>query len=110
MTNLQTAFDVMEKEYDIPQLLDAADIVEMPKPDDMSVMAYVSLYYHAFQSGKQNELAARRIANLLAAQREIEKLKQEYETMITDLLEWIAAQRVIRQDRTGCVSVQEVQQ
>jgi len=109
LTNLQTAFDVMEKEYDIPQLLDAQDIVEMPKPDEMSVMAYVSLYYHAFQSGKENELAARRISKLLAAQREIDRLKREYESMITDLLEWIAAQRVFRQQLVACSSVNEVQ-
>lgn len=108
MTNLQLAFDIMEKEYDIPQLLDAADIVEMPKPDEMSVMAYVSLYYHAFQSNKQVEIAARRIANLLKLQREIDALMAQYNTVLSSLLEWIAEQRVVRQTRTPCASVDEV--
>lgn len=106
--NLQMAFDIMEKEYDIPQLLDAADIVEMPKPDEMSVMAYVSLYYHAFQSNKQVEIAARRIANLLKAQREIDALMAQYDDIVSGLLQWIADKRAFYQTRTPCKTVDEV--
>lgn len=108
MSTLQLAFDIMEKEYNVPQLLDAVDIVDMPKPDEMSVMAYVSLYYHAFQSNKQVDIAARRIANILKAQREIDALTEQYNSIVTGLLEWIREQRFIRQTRNPCASVDEV--
>jgi len=42
--NLQLAFDVAEKDLDIPQLLDINDMVDV-KPDDKSVMTYVAYYW-----------------------------------------------------------------
>ncbi|XP_074663071.1 alpha-actinin-like isoform X2 [Tubulanus polymorphus] len=87
--NLNTAFDVAEKHLDIPRMLDAEDIVNSPKPDEKSVMTYVSAYYHAFSGAQQAKTAANRICKVLKVNQEKEKLMEDYERMASDLLEWI---------------------
>ncbi len=49
MQNLALSFDIAEEHFGIPQLLDPRDLVE-GKPDELSVMTYVSEFFHAFQS------------------------------------------------------------
>jgi hypothetical protein len=45
--NLQFAFDEAEKHGVVP-LLEVEDITSMPKPDKLSMITYVSQYYHTF--------------------------------------------------------------
>lgn len=87
--NLNTAFDVAEKHLDIPRMLDAEDIHATPKPDERAIMTYVSSYYHAFSSSAQAETAAKRIGQVLNVNQENERLMEEYETMASNLIEWI---------------------
>ncbi|XP_052273606.1 alpha-actinin-like isoform X1 [Dreissena polymorpha] len=87
--NLNTAFDVAEKHLDIPRMLDAEDMVNSAKPDERSVMTYVSAYYHAFSGAQQAETAANRICKVLKVNQENERLMEEYERLASDLLAWI---------------------
>uniref|UniRef100_A0AC34F397 Calponin-homology (CH) domain-containing protein n=1 Tax=Panagrolaimus sp. ES5 TaxID=591445 RepID=A0AC34F397_9BILA len=48
--NLNLAFDIAEKHLDIPKMLDAEDVAHSIKPDEKSIMTYVSCFYHAFQN------------------------------------------------------------
>ncbi|XP_014779444.1 alpha-actinin, sarcomeric isoform X1 [Octopus bimaculoides] len=89
LENLNTAFDVAEKYLDIPRMLDAEDMVNSVKPDERSVMAYVSSYYHAFSGAQQAETAANRICKVLKINQENERLMEEYEKLASDLLAWI---------------------
>ncbi|XP_070577516.1 alpha-actinin-like [Ptychodera flava] len=88
-TNLNTAFDVAEKYLDIPKMLDPEDIIGSPKPDEKSIMTYVSSYYHAFSGAQQAETAAGRICKVLQVNQDNERLMEEYERLASDLLEWI---------------------
>ncbi|XP_064603072.1 alpha-actinin-like [Liolophura sinensis] len=89
MHNLNLAFDIAEKHLDIPRMLEAEDMVNSAKPDERSVMAYVSSYYHAFSGAQQAETAANRICKVLKVNQENERLMEEYERLASDLLEWI---------------------
>ena len=42
--NLNTAFEIAEKHLDIPRILNVEDMVNNVKPNELSVMAYVSSY------------------------------------------------------------------
>ncbi|XP_055791440.1 alpha-actinin-3-like isoform X2 [Salvelinus fontinalis] len=86
MGNLNIAFEVAEKYLDIPKMLDAEDIVNMPKPDEKAIMTYVSCFYHAFAGAEQAETAANRICKVLAVNQENEKLMEEYEKLASELL------------------------
>ncbi|XP_050407376.1 alpha-actinin, sarcomeric isoform X1 [Patella vulgata] len=89
LENLNTAFDIAEKYLDIPRMLDPEDMVNSAKPDERSVMAYVSSYYHAFSGAQQAETAANRICKVLKINQENERLMEEYERLASDLLAWI---------------------
>jgi len=88
--NLQLAFDVAEKEFGIPQLLDVNDIVDIAKPDERSIITYVSQYYHYFSAGRKQEVAGRRIGRLVDMANSIEQMQSDYGARAKTLAEWIA--------------------
>uniref|UniRef100_UPI00358DEA0C alpha-actinin-3-like n=1 Tax=Myxine glutinosa TaxID=7769 RepID=UPI00358DEA0C len=92
LTNLNTAFEVAEKNLDIPKMLDADDIVNTPRPDEKTIMTYISCFYHAFSGAQKAETAANRICKVLEVNQENEKLMEEYERIASDLLAWIEQQ------------------
>ncbi|VDL85646.1 unnamed protein product [Schistocephalus solidus] len=121
--NLNYAFDVAEKYLDIPKMLDAegkSDSIPMStvvrtsyfheynykhmvntvRPDERSVMTYVAAYYHAFANSTDTESAASRIAKVLKANQDTEKLMAEYAKIASDLLQWIQKQTPFLADRT----------
>lgn len=87
--NLNLAFDIAEKHLDIPRMLDAEDLVYSQKPDEKSVMTYVSCFYHAFRGGYQAETAAHRICRVLKVNQDNERMMEDYENLSSDLLAWI---------------------
>lgn len=60
VTNLNNAFDVAERELGLARLLDAED-VDVPRPDDKSIMTYIVTYYHYFSKLKAEETGGRRL-------------------------------------------------
>lgn len=86
--NLQLAFDVAEKHLDIPQLLDADDMVNY-RPEDKSVMTYVAYYWKRFAAGNKADLAGKKIAKIAQTKRELEQMQHDYETRATALDQWM---------------------
>lgn len=76
------------------------DMVNSAKPDERSVMTYVSAYYHAFSGAQQAETAANRICKVLKVNQENERLMEEYERLASDLLEWIRRTKPWLENRT----------
>eukprot|EP01105_Mastigella_eilhardi_P022404 TRINITY_DN5511_c0_g1_i1.p1 TRINITY_DN5511_c0_g1~~TRINITY_DN5511_c0_g1_i1.p1 ORF type:complete len:1116 (+),score=406.44 TRINITY_DN5511_c0_g1_i1:66-3350(+) len=97
--NLKLAFDVAEKQLGIMPLLDVEDIVDVARPDEKSIITYVSEWFHYFASQNQAEVASRRIAKVLKLTQQNDALKQEYEKKSTELVEWIKATIAKMNDR-----------
>jgi len=79
MGNLNLAFDVALKHLDVPRLLDAEDIVNMPRPDERSIMTYVAQLYKVFSSLDKVETAGRRVAKFVGFNKSLNELIEEYE-------------------------------
>jgi Ca2+-binding EF-hand superfamily protein len=87
--NLELAFRVAEESLDIPRLLDVEDLIDVPRPDERSVMTYVSEYYHKFAMMDQKETAARRIQKFVNFTREVKGLQAKYESEAVALSQWV---------------------
>ncbi|XP_065894663.1 spectrin beta chain, non-erythrocytic 1-like isoform X3 [Dysidea avara] len=108
MGNLNNAFKVAEQELGLPQLLDPEDI-DVEVPDDKSIMTYVVSYYHYFSKMKSEGVRSRRIAKVLAQMRDNDKLINEYETLVTNLLSWIQKMTEDLSDRSFPNTISGVQ-
>jgi len=84
--NLQLAFDVAEKHLGISPLLDVED-VDVERPDERSVMTYISEFYHKFTSQDHKENAARRVQKFARFHENIEALESQYNGNAKNLLE-----------------------
>jgi len=77
--NLNLAFDVAKEHLDVARLLDAEDIVNVPRPDERSIMTYVAQLYQVFSSLDKVETAGRRIGKFIDFARTIQELTNDYE-------------------------------
>uniref|UniRef100_A0A671R633 Plectin-like n=1 Tax=Sinocyclocheilus anshuiensis TaxID=1608454 RepID=A0A671R633_9TELE len=100
LENLEQAFSVAERELGVTRLLDPED-VDVPHPDEKSIITYVSSLYDAMpripdvQDGvKANELELR---------------WQEYYELVTVLLQWIRHHVLIFEERKFPSSYEEVE-
>jgi len=85
LQNLNLAFDVAETHLNVPKILDAADIVDTPKPDERSIMTYIAQLYNVFSSMDQVEVAGRKVANFLNFISQIQSMSNDYEKRVRAL-------------------------
>ncbi|KAI0237885.1 Spectrin beta chain, non-erythrocytic 1 [Lamellibrachia satsuma] len=88
IANLNNAFNVADEKLGIAKLLDAED-VDVSRPDDKSVMTYIAAYYHYFAKMKSEMTGTKRVAKVIGRLLEIEQMQDDYETLVTSLLDWI---------------------
>ncbi|KAM9200713.1 plectin isoform 8-T8 [Mergus octosetaceus] len=100
LENLDQAFTVAERDLGVTRLLDPED-VDVPQPDEKSIITYVSSLYDAMprvpdvQDGvKANELQLR---------------WQEYYELVTLLLQWIRHHTVLFEERRFPASYEEIE-
>ncbi|KAM6288811.1 LOW QUALITY PROTEIN: plectin [Aegotheles albertisi] len=100
LENLDQAFTVAERELGVTRLLDPED-VDVPQPDEKSIITYVSSLYDAVprvpdvQDGVQaNELQLR---------------WQEYYEVVTVLLQWLRQHTLLCQDRRVPAGHEEIE-
>ncbi|CAJ0961940.1 unnamed protein product, partial [Mesorhabditis belari] len=109
MGNLNNAFDIAEKKLDIARLLDAEDI-DVARPDEKSIITYVSLYYHYFAKQKSEMTGAKRVANIVGKLMSQEQMEDDYEAIVSDLLEWIKQTIVMLNNRKFPNSLKGIQE
>ncbi|XP_010891275.2 spectrin beta chain, non-erythrocytic 5 isoform X2 [Esox lucius] len=107
--NLGHAFSLAENEFGILQLLDVEDI-DVKHPDEKSVMTYVSLYYHYFSKLKQGQTIQKRLTKIVGLLKELDDQKNQYENLVSDLLQWIKTKVVQLNDRSFPNSLRDMQQ
>ncbi|XP_049597649.1 spectrin family protein isoform X1 [Syngnathus scovelli] len=106
--NLQNAFNVAEKELGLTKLLDPED-VNVDQPDEKSIITYVATYYHYFSKMKALAVEGKRIGKVLDYAIEADQLIDKYETLASELLEWIEQTIVTLNDRQLANSLNAVQ-
>ncbi|XP_076848937.1 LOW QUALITY PROTEIN: spectrin family protein [Brachyhypopomus gauderio] len=106
--NLQNAFNVAEKELGLTKLLDPED-VNVDQPDEKSIITYVATYYHYFSKMKALAVEGKRIGKVLDYAIEADQLIEKYETLASELLQWIEQTIVILNDRQLANSLSAVQ-
>ncbi|CAF1060614.1 unnamed protein product [Rotaria sp. Silwood1] len=86
--NLQLAFDICEKRLGISRLLDPED-VNVEYIDEKSIITYIVTLYHYFSKMKNDNVQGRRLAKVIGSALDSEKMANEYERLVSDLLIWI---------------------
>jgi hypothetical protein len=74
-----------EMNLGIEPLLEVDDIVDSERPDERSVMTYISEFFHKFSNQDQREVAARRIQKLIRFQQSIEDSQNNYVASAQDV-------------------------
>jgi len=108
--NLRLAFDVAEQHLGISQLLDVEDLTDTPRPDERSVMTYVSEYFHCFASQDIKEKAARRVQKFVQFNQSIEQMEGDYETQVQGVLDWIDQAMARMNDRNFTDSYEDARE
>lgn len=86
--NIKLVFEVAQRDLGIDPLLDVEDL-DTERPDDKSVMTYISEFYHKFTSQNKNEVAARRIQKFAQFNKSVEDMENNYTQNAQELLNWI---------------------
>ncbi|KAI0087028.1 calponin homology domain-containing protein [Irpex rosettiformis] len=84
--NTRLAFQVAEEHLGIPQLLEVADLCDVARPDERSVMTYVASYFHAFSTMDQAETVSRRVEKFAELMHSVWLSKNDYERRVRTLL------------------------
>uniref|UniRef100_A0A672GV28 Plectin n=1 Tax=Salarias fasciatus TaxID=181472 RepID=A0A672GV28_SALFA len=98
--NLEQAFSVAERELGVTRLLDPED-VDVPHPDEKSIITYVSSLYDAMPRvpDAQDGVTAN----------ELELRWQEYYELVTMLLQWIRHHILVFEERKFPSSYEEIE-
>jgi spectrin beta len=106
--NLNNAFTVAQR-LGISRLLEPEDVY-VDVPDEKIIMTYVVTLYHYFSKMKDDQVQGKRIAKVISSAMHIDQDIREYETLTSQLLEWIRITIEQLSDRQFANSLQGVQQ
>uniref|UniRef100_A0A3Q2YEY1 Spectrin beta chain n=1 Tax=Hippocampus comes TaxID=109280 RepID=A0A3Q2YEY1_HIPCM len=107
--NLQSAFNVAEKQLGVTKLLDPEDVFT-ENPDEKSIITYVVAFYHYFSKMKQLAVEGKRVGKVLDHAIATEKMVDKYETLASELLAWIEQTILVLNNRKLANSLSGVQQ
>ncbi|XP_057690642.1 plectin isoform X24 [Corythoichthys intestinalis] len=99
LQNLEQAFNVAEKDLGVTRLLDPED-VDVPHPDEKSIITYVSSLYDVMPRAAVQESVR---------SNELELRWREYYELVTLLLQWIRHHVMVFEERKFPASYEEIE-
>jgi actinin alpha len=109
LDNLNQAFDIAESQLGIAKILDAEDMVNM-RPDEKSVMTYVSLFWKEFAANKRKNVAAERITDVVRREQALEDLTAQYIADAEALAGWANGKLELFSKEADASSSEEAEQ
>uniref|UniRef100_A0A5K3EGH0 SH3 domain-containing protein n=1 Tax=Mesocestoides corti TaxID=53468 RepID=A0A5K3EGH0_MESCO len=97
--NLTIAFRVANECFEIPQMLDPQD-VNVPKPDERSIMTYVSSMYQILNKRRNKNKNAHRVGKTINQAIQLSSKINQYEVGVRNLLQWIRNKTAFFQQST----------
>jgi len=107
--NLNNAFTIAERKLGISRLLEPED-VNVESPDEKIIMTYVVAFYHYFSKMKDDQVQGKRIAKVVGSAIQIDNDIKLYESLTSQLLDWIRTTIDQLSDRQFNNSLHGVQQ
>lgn len=86
---LERAFRVAEEELGINRFLDVEDIADNVRPDEKSVVAYVTQFFKLFAGAAKNEQLVKCIAKAVGVTQRHQQWISAYNDGISELLSWV---------------------
>ncbi|TPX31293.1 hypothetical protein SmJEL517_g05321 [Synchytrium microbalum] len=80
--NTTLAMNVAAEHLNIPKLFEPEDLVDVPKPDERSVMTYVAQYFHAFSGMDKMDTAGRRLGQFGQVMHAAWEMQNDYERRV----------------------------
>ncbi len=89
--NVTLAFQVARDQLGIDQLLDPEDVVDTAKPDEKSMVAYLSQFFSKFASLARKQALTESIVKAIGVARKHDALIEKYEAASGALKAWLTA-------------------
>jgi len=105
---LNMAFDTAYEKLEIPKMLDAKDMVSH-RPDEKSVMTYVTFFWKEFASTKKKLNAAERISKVVERELYYEEMQSKYVARASALSDWLQSAKGAFAEGPGNKEVTELQ-
>jgi Ca2+-binding EF-hand superfamily protein len=105
---LNLAFDVAHEHLGIERMLDAQDMIGN-RPDEKSVMTYISFFWKEFAGTKKKALAAEAIGRVVSREVEFEEMQQSFESQARALAAWIQERTALFNSGTEGTGAAELQ-
>ncbi|KAL0232425.1 hypothetical protein PCE1_002766 [Barthelona sp. PCE] len=103
------AFNAAKEHLGIPEFFEVDDIVDVDKPDDRSMMTYISQFFHAFASERKATRGRGTVKRFLMGALDALKAGQAYNDRCGDLKEWVDAIKSYWTEKADPESLSEVQ-